>query len=97
MPYTVASGESSYPEMQQILERLGQLVGRVAVLDADELAQRAGNPQCANVVMLGALFGTGHMPLQPQTIRELIQQRFAARIAEINLQAFELGIQAVAK
>jgi indolepyruvate ferredoxin oxidoreductase beta subunit len=95
MPFTVFLGQSSYPDLEEILDKLNKVSDRVVTLDATELAEEAGNLQSANVVMLGALFGTGLMPVKIETTKALIQARFPAKAAGVNLKAFDLGYQEV--
>jgi len=94
IPYTVHRGESVYPEMGKVLELLAEATDRVKVIDATALAREAGNPQCTNVVMLGALFSTGRMPIRAETVKQVIGEKFKSKVAEINLKAFELGAAA---
>jgi indolepyruvate ferredoxin oxidoreductase beta subunit len=94
IPATVSMGKSTYPEIEQIQEHLQVVAGRVIAIDAQELADKAGNRQSANVVMLGTLFGCGKMPISEGTVKTLVRERFPAKAAEVNLKAFELGRQA---
>ena len=94
-PFTVFLGQSGYPSLEEILDKLNKVSDRVVTLDATQLAEKAGSLQSANVVMLGALFGTGLMPVKVETAKALIQTRFPAKVAGVNLKAFELGCQEV--
>jgi indolepyruvate ferredoxin oxidoreductase, beta subunit len=91
MPFTVALGLSKYPELATILENLKQHSKNIIQLDADRIAVDAGSIQTANIVMLGALFGTGQLPIKVETIKDVIMSRFSAKLAPVNLKAFELG------
>lgn len=93
VPSTVSLGRSSYPSLDQILEKLNSVASKVITLDAVRIAQDAGSLLAANVVMLGALFGTGLLPIKIATIKEAIQARFPAKVAPINIKAFDLGYQ----
>jgi indolepyruvate ferredoxin oxidoreductase beta subunit len=95
IPFTVFLGKSGYPDMEEILAKLSQVCDRVVTLDAAQIAEEAGSLQSANVVMLGALFGTGLMPVKAETARAVIQARFPARVAGVNIKAFDLGYQEV--
>jgi indolepyruvate ferredoxin oxidoreductase beta subunit len=94
-PFTVFLGRSGYPEIDQIQARLAAVTDRVITLDAASLAQQAGSLQAANVVMLGALYGTGRLPVTVATAREVILSRFRGKIGEVNIKAFDLGYQEV--
>jgi indolepyruvate ferredoxin oxidoreductase beta subunit len=94
VPFTVLQGGSQYPGLNEILKTLNAVSRQIIKLEAAQLAEEAGNPITANIVMLGAAFGTGQMPVKPETIKAVIQSRFPARIAPINTKAFDLGYQA---
>jgi indolepyruvate ferredoxin oxidoreductase beta subunit len=70
---------------------------RIITLDASGLAREAGSLQAANVVMLGALFGTGLVPIKVETAKEAILARFKAKVGEINIKAFDRGYDYVQK
>jgi indolepyruvate ferredoxin oxidoreductase beta subunit len=94
VPFTVFLGESSYPSMEEILEKLGEASERIIQLDAAKTAQEAGSRLATNIVMLGALFGTEQLPIKIATIKETIQARFPAKVAPVNIKAFDLGYEA---
>ena len=94
IPFTVSLGQSKYPSLEEILEKLSNASGRVVKLDAAQIAQEAGSLLTTNIVMLGALFGTGKLPIGIETIKETIRRRFPAKTAPVNIKAFDLGYQA---
>lgn len=91
VPFTVSLGQSGYPPLEDILTSLRQNTGRVVSLDADALAVAAGNLLTANIVMLGAAFGTGLVPIQEATIKAALETHFPAKLLAVNLKAFEMG------
>jgi indolepyruvate ferredoxin oxidoreductase beta subunit len=93
IPYTVSLGLGSYPGEKQILEKLRGVAEKVVVVDADQLAKESGSPLSANIVMLGALFGTRRLPLKVETIKEMIEQTFPKQ-AGANIRAFDSGYKA---
>ncbi len=95
IPFTVFLGRSGYPELEEILTKLNQVSRRVVMLDAARIAEEAGSLQSTNVVMLGALFGSGLMPVKIGTAKAVIQARFPAKAAGVNIKAFDLGYQEV--
>lgn len=96
-PFTVFLGSSGYPALEEILEKLKRASERVIALDAARLAQEAGNLQTTNVVMLGALFGTGLMPIKVETAKEVVKARVPVKAIDVNLKAFDLGYGEVQK
>lgn len=85
-PLPVACGRESMPE-----DAKGKLASADAVLiPAHDLAEKAGNAKCENVVILGALetqlgFGDG-------VWREVIEGRVPPKTIEANVKAYELGL-----
>jgi indolepyruvate ferredoxin oxidoreductase beta subunit len=97
LPYTVYLGASGYPTQEEIINKLKKVTDRIITLDASTLAKEAGSLQATNVVMLGALFGTGLMPVKDETAKEAILGRFKAKVGEMNIKAFDLGYELVKK
>jgi indolepyruvate ferredoxin oxidoreductase beta subunit len=93
VPFTVSLGQSSYPSLEQVLEKLNSITSKIIKLDAAKIAKEAGSLLAANVVMLGALFGTELLPIKIATIKEAIEARFPAKVAAVNIKAFDLGYQ----
>jgi indolepyruvate ferredoxin oxidoreductase beta subunit len=94
IPATVSMGKSTYPALEEIKKRLLAVTPDVITVDAVELAEKAGNRQATNVVMMGTLFGGGKMPISLELIKEVIKERVPAKAVEANLKAFDLGYQA---
>lgn len=97
IPATVSMGKSTYPEIDQIKAKLESVAGKVIAMDAIEMSDKVGNRQASNVVMLGALFGTGKMPIRIETVKESIRERVPAKAVEVNMKAFDLGYEAIKK
>jgi indolepyruvate ferredoxin oxidoreductase beta subunit len=95
LPFTVFLGKSGYPDIKEIEAGLSRVTKKIITLDASALAQQAGSLQSANVVMLGALYGTGLVPMSVATAKAAILGRFKAKVGEINVKAFDLGYEAV--
>jgi indolepyruvate ferredoxin oxidoreductase, beta subunit len=97
IPYTVYLGKSGYPTQDQMINKLKEVTSRIITMDANALAKQAGSAQAANVVMLGALFGTGLMPVPDECAKEAILGHFNAKVGAINITAFGLGYDLVKK
>jgi indolepyruvate ferredoxin oxidoreductase beta subunit len=94
VPFTVFQGKSNYPTLDKILEKLNKISRQTIRMDAARLAEEAGNPITINVVMLGAAFGSGQIPVKLETIKAVIQSHFPVKIAPMNIKAFDLGYHA---
>lgn len=93
IPFTVSLGQSTYPDLDEIVAKLSTISDRIVKLNAGKIAEEAGSPMAANVVMLGASFGTRRMPIKLATVKGTITSRFSAKLAPVNLKAFDLGYE----
>ena len=94
-PFTVAIGQGEYPPVDMILEKLKDKVKEVMAFDGNELAEKSGNPLSLNMVMLGALIGSGKIPISADVMKKTIEQGTKKAFLESNLKAFDLGFNAV--
>ncbi|MBP1706411.1 MAG: indolepyruvate ferredoxin oxidoreductase, subunit beta (iorB) [Chloroflexi bacterium] len=97
IPATVTLGKSGYPALDQIEAKLAKVTANLIGLDALDLAEKAGSRQSVNVVMLGTIFGSGRVPLKIETAKAIIRERFPGKVADINIRAFRLGLEAARK
>ena len=91
-PFTVAIGQGTYPSVEDILKLIHSKVDHVITLNGNELAKEAGNPLSLNMVMLGALIGSGTTPVTEKSIKETIAVSTKKAFLESNLKAFDLGM-----
>jgi indolepyruvate ferredoxin oxidoreductase beta subunit len=94
-PTAVTVGEAQYPSLDRIRETLGELARKAWFVDATELALSMGSPLFTNVIMVGALAGTGLLPLPRKTYEETIRESFPGAPLEANLKAFGQGMELV--
>jgi indolepyruvate ferredoxin oxidoreductase beta subunit len=93
-PFTVAIGQGTYPDIDGALALIKARVRSLISLNGDELAEKAGNPLSLNMVMLGALIGSGVIPLEEGVLKETIAKSTKQAFLESNLKAFDLGVSA---
>ncbi|ADD08114.1 indolepyruvate ferredoxin oxidoreductase subunit beta [Candidatus Aciduliprofundum boonei] len=93
IPITASLGDSSYPEVNELLENMKDL--NVIPIEATELARKAGDSITTNIVMLGALVKLPIFPIEKEKIKEAIKQSINPRYHELNFKAFEMGYEAV--
>ncbi|MEJ2724326.1 MAG: indolepyruvate oxidoreductase subunit beta [Deltaproteobacteria bacterium] len=92
-PFTVSVGQGVYPPVEEILRRVQKKVDHVISLHGNDLAEKAGNPLSLNMVMLGALIGTGELPVTEPVMKETISVSTKKAFLESNLKAFDLGME----
>jgi indolepyruvate ferredoxin oxidoreductase beta subunit len=96
-PFTVAVGQGKYPPVDEILSKVTKKVGKVITLNGNDLAEKAGNVLSLNMVMLGALIGTGATPVTEEVMKKIIAGSTKKAFLDSNLKAFDLGKDAAQK
>jgi len=95
MPYSVAIGKGSYPEVDKLFAFIESRVRKLVTLNAQAMAEEAGSVLSANVVMVGALARSGVLPVPREAFEETIRTKTKAAFVEANLRAFDLGFGAL--
>jgi len=93
-PFTVAVGQGTYPDVEEILSLIREKAGKVIALDGDTIAEEVGNPLALNMVMLGALIGSGTIPITAEDMKNTISTSTKKAFLESNLAAFDKGFEA---
>lgn len=88
-PPLVNLGKARYPSEKEIENLLQSGGGKVQWLNASDMAENAGNPAMAGVVLLGALSSLvgGDQDVWLRVIKDLVPERFV----EMNQKAFLAG------
>jgi indolepyruvate ferredoxin oxidoreductase beta subunit len=97
VPHTLTQQGRDYPEVESMLDQIGQRVGEVIELDGPALAAAAGAARTLNIVMLGALAGVGTLPeaIGDGALLAALESRCPPRFLESNRRAFALGKEIV--
>lgn len=90
----IAGMGTKYPSVDKLLEDIDALSAKMWVVDATEEAQKLGNAIMANVVLVGALVGSGVLPLTREIMEPVLLERFGKAL-DINMQAFDKGFELV--
>lgn len=94
-PTELAAKNVKYLSIEKLVERVQIFTCHVLLVDAPRLAKKAGSSLAQNVVLLGALAGTGVLPVKTESLKEAIRELVPAKHSEMNLRAFELGLESV--
>jgi indolepyruvate ferredoxin oxidoreductase beta subunit len=94
-PLGVLRGRFEYPPLTDLLGRMRGLSKSVIAIDGGAIVRPLGRVQVLNVVMVGALVGSGLLPLSAPLIEDQIKSVFPRESQQINLHALAMGIQAV--
>lgn len=92
-PFTVSVGQGTYPPVDEMLNLIQAKIKRVIALDGDAMAAEVGNPLSLNMVMLGALIGSGAVPVKAEAMKKTIEELTKKAFLESNLKAFDLGYE----
>lgn len=97
VPVSVSLGDSAYPEIDKIGAILRERGANLYMIDAFDLAKRAGNTKSTNMILVGAAFATGLIPVTLDALKGAVKEVFPERSWESNLVALELGIETFEK
>jgi indolepyruvate ferredoxin oxidoreductase beta subunit len=85
---------AKYMSAEDVKARISQVTDKIAVIDALEIAKKAGNPLTENIVMLGALSTLEIFPVPEDALKTSIAENVPKKAVDVNLKAFELGKEA---
>jgi indolepyruvate ferredoxin oxidoreductase beta subunit len=92
---SVISGETAYPSEGELKSWLGELSHRAWFVRATEEALRLGSPILGNVILVGALAGTGVLPVDRMAFQSVIERTMDTAKVAMNLAAFDRGAEMV--
>jgi indolepyruvate ferredoxin oxidoreductase, beta subunit len=90
-PTELAAKNLRYPNIEEIVRKIHFFTRKVVLVDAPELAKKAGSSLTQNVVLLGALAGTKLLPVKNGSLVLAVKQLVPEKYLDINMKAFELG------
>jgi len=90
-PLDAKTGAALYPTREAIEEALKALGAKVLWVDGTAIATTAGDLRTMNVAMVGALFGSGLLPVGEEDLIKVIRERVPPKTIDKNLKAFQLG------
>ncbi|MBN2061899.1 MAG: indolepyruvate oxidoreductase subunit beta [Deltaproteobacteria bacterium] len=94
-PFTASIGQGVYPPVEDILKILRRKVDKVFAVDGNNIAEKAGNPLSLNMVMLGALIGSGILSINPAALKDTISRSSKKAFLDSNIRAFDMGMEAM--
>ena len=94
-PVAVSMGKAEYPSHDDIIKRMNMFTDKIVEFDAMELAVKAGSTRALNMVMLGAIIGTGIVPITEDAAINVVKETFPKKFEKINVDATRLGLELV--
>jgi len=84
-----------YITIESIINQLENITKDIHVINALDLANQAGNPLTSNVVLLGAAARLEGFPVSLEQLKKVLPDVIPKKVIEANLNAIELGYNAV--
>ena len=88
--YPIMPSDRNYPVVDEIFSNLKKLSSNLFMLDSTEIAKELGDVASSNIVMIGAAYSLGVLPLEEQHLKDAITE-LLSKAADLNLKAFEKG------
>ena len=94
-PISVICGDSDYPSLGFLKQRILELTEHAWFVDATAAALKLGNPIYGNIMMIGALAAIGALPMVRKDFRTVISKTMAPEKTEANLSAYDMGARMI--
>ena len=93
-PFTVTSGNEEYPDVEELLQGIGNCTKKPVKLDVEKLLSENDLPSIvSSTIMLGALLGViSDFPVSAEKLKEVIRT-VPLKLVEENVRAFDLGYE----
>jgi indolepyruvate ferredoxin oxidoreductase beta subunit len=95
IPIGAQIGRFEYPDLADVWEVLRSLANELRIIKATSIAQELGNIQVLNMVMLGALCGSGFVSFGLKIFEKTIKNLISKRFVEIDLSALKAGYDSI--
>ena len=95
VPVSVTLQDSTYPDASAVAEKLKKenASAKIYEIDALRLASEAGNPKSTNVVLVGAAYSAGFIPVPLSDLEDAVKSVFPERSWESNLKSLQSGME----
>ena len=94
VPLSVSSQKLHYPTIEETRIQVSKSAKDFVAIESAKLAQEAGVPMSSNIVMVGALSGTGMTGLDRKHFEKAVEMNIPRNVPE-NLAAFAKGFDYV--
>jgi len=94
-PVGVMANRLEYPDDDELKKTIKGLSKSAWFIDATDMARNLGAQIALNVVMAGALIGSGQIPLTREETEAELRNFFPADSLDLNFKAFEMGMGAM--
>ncbi len=91
VPFEAVLASTALPDVNRIVEQLGQVTREVHALDTRTLMESVGDSRALNLLMVGAAVGLGFLPIPEPALLGAAYARCGSKHMKANRQAFLLG------
>jgi indolepyruvate ferredoxin oxidoreductase beta subunit len=91
----VNDSKVKYVTVQNIIEKMKEITTNIFIINALELALKAGNSLTSNVILLGALSKIKGFPILKEQLISMIPNVVPKKAIDVNLKAFEIGYEEI--
>lgn len=95
VPAGVSANRDTYPSMDELKSAVTALCKKAWFLDATSIALDLKAPIAMNIVMVGALLGTGQLTLTVDDVKAELRESLPPDRLELNYEALARGMKAV--
>ncbi len=88
-------GNVAYPDLNQVKKLITKFSSNSKFVNATEEALKMGSPIYTNIILLGSLVGAEVLPVQKETMINVLKGNFPDKLIEINIQAFNKGMEII--
>jgi len=92
-PVEVLIGQNTYPDADRLHGAISRLSRRAWFVPATDIAMEIGSPIVANIVMLGALAGSGVLGISLKEAETAVRGSVPESAIEMNIAAVKRGYQ----
>jgi indolepyruvate ferredoxin oxidoreductase, beta subunit len=96
VPAGVSANREDYPGIDELKAAVSSLCKKAWFLDATSIALDLKAPIAMNIVMVGALLGTGQLTLTADDVKAELRESLPPDRLELNYEALARGMKAVA-
>jgi len=91
LPPIISLGLGRYPSTDEVIHAVGQTSTKIVLIDAPEIAKKAGSSLAASSAMLGGGVVAGKVPVDDKLMKEAMKTILPKGYVDVNLKAYELG------
>ena len=90
-PPELTSKSLPYPSMEEIFDKIKMFTTSIITVKTERLSKEAGSILARNAVLLGALAGTGRVPIKTDSLLDALRKLVPTNNMDTNVKAFKLG------